>query len=125
MLHFIGKIRRELLANSKAIRYLKYVVGEIILVVIGILIAIQADNWNEDRKIANNNKRLFLEVNNELVENVERIDRVIDPYLFTDTLYYKMLNKEIEYGNDGQVMGLTNVIDFETDADGNRKMWKK
>lgn len=93
--------------------------------VIGILIAIQADNWNEDRKIANNNKRLFLEVNNELVENVERIDRVIDPYLFTDTLYYKMLNKEIEYGNDGQVMVLTNVIDFETDADGNRKMWKK
>ena len=49
MLHFFRKIRRELLANSQTIRYLKYGIGEIILVVIGILIAIQVDNWNEER----------------------------------------------------------------------------
>jgi hypothetical protein len=50
MLHFFRKIRRDLLANNKTIRYLKYGVGEIILVVIGILIALQIDTWNEQRK---------------------------------------------------------------------------
>ena len=54
MLHFFRKIRRDLLANSQTIRYLKYGIGEIVLVVIGILIALQIDNWNEQRK--NNQK---------------------------------------------------------------------
>ena len=52
MLHFFRKIRRELLADSKFFRYLKYGIGEIILVVIGILIAIQVDNWNNKRQEA-------------------------------------------------------------------------
>ena len=36
--------------QNKTSRYLKYAIGEIILVVIGILIALQINNWNEDRK---------------------------------------------------------------------------
>ena len=49
MLHFFRKIRRDLLDNDKFLRYLKYGIGEIILVVIGILIALQVNNWNEER----------------------------------------------------------------------------
>jgi len=48
MLHFFRKIRHDLIANSKSYKYLKYAVGEIILVVLGILIAIQINNWNEE-----------------------------------------------------------------------------
>ena len=39
-----------MLTEGKAGRYLKYAIGEIILVVIGILIALQINNWNEQRK---------------------------------------------------------------------------
>lgn len=50
MLHFFRKIRRDLIDNSQTFRYLKYAIGEIILVVLGILIAIQINNWNEKRE---------------------------------------------------------------------------
>ena len=49
MLHFFRRIRRDLLANSQFFKYLKYAVGEIVLVVLGILIALQINNWNEWR----------------------------------------------------------------------------
>lgn len=44
------KIRRTLLAQSRVSRYLTYAIGEILLVVIGILIALQLNNWNEASK---------------------------------------------------------------------------
>ena len=50
MIKFFRKIRYKLLSEKKTSRYLKYAVGEIILVVIGILIALQINNWNENRK---------------------------------------------------------------------------
>ena len=50
MLRFFRTLRQRLLAENRVNRYLLYAVGEILLVVIGILIALQIDNWNEDRK---------------------------------------------------------------------------
>ncbi len=50
MIKFFRKIRQDLLAEGKIGKYLKYAVGEIVLVVIGILIALQINNWNENRK---------------------------------------------------------------------------
>lgn len=47
MLKFFRRIRRRLLATQKLRRYLLYAIGEILLVVIGILIALQVNNWNE------------------------------------------------------------------------------
>ncbi len=44
------KIRYELMGENKTGKYLKYAIGEIVLVVIGILIALQVNNWNENRK---------------------------------------------------------------------------
>ncbi len=51
MLSFFRKIRHNLLMENKFGKYLKYAVGEIVLVVIGILIALQINNWNESRKL--------------------------------------------------------------------------
>ena len=50
MLRFFRKIRFELMEKNKTGKYLKYAIGEIVLVVIGILIALQVNNWNEQRK---------------------------------------------------------------------------
>ncbi len=53
MINFFRQIRQNLLNEGKTSRYLKYAIGEIILVVIGILIALQINNWNEQRKKSN------------------------------------------------------------------------
>lgn len=51
MLRFFSKMRYKLAVENRTAKYLRYAVGEILLVVIGILIALQINNWNEERKI--------------------------------------------------------------------------
>jgi hypothetical protein len=48
---FFRSIRRNSLIKLKNVQYLKYATGEIILVVIGILIALQVNNWDVNRKL--------------------------------------------------------------------------
>jgi hypothetical protein len=50
MIKLFRKIRQDLLNEGKTSKYFKYAIGEIILVVIGILIALSINNWNENRK---------------------------------------------------------------------------
>ncbi|SEK37611.1 hypothetical protein SAMN04488008_101365 [Maribacter orientalis] len=50
MIKFFRKIRQNLLSEGKTRKYLKYATGEIVLVVIGILIALQINNWNLNRQ---------------------------------------------------------------------------
>ena len=50
MIKFFRHIRQSMINQNKTKKYLLYAIGEIILVVIGILIAIQINKWNENRK---------------------------------------------------------------------------
>jgi len=71
MLHFFRGIRRKLAGENKFIQYSRYAIGEILLVVIGILIALQVNNWNETRKDIKLEKRflqdLLSDVENDIV----------------------------------------------------------
>ena len=49
MIKLFRKIRQGLLTENKFGKYVLYAIGEIVLVVIGILIALQVNNWNENR----------------------------------------------------------------------------
>jgi hypothetical protein len=51
MIKFFRKIRQNLLSEGKPGKYMKYAIGEIVLVVIGILIALSINNWNEKNKL--------------------------------------------------------------------------
>ncbi|MBK9256087.1 MAG: hypothetical protein IPM42_11405 [Saprospiraceae bacterium] len=68
MIKFFRNIRQKLLAEGKITNYLKYGIGEIILVVIGIMIAIQANNWNVERVAQ---KELAFSLN-KLIVNLEQ-----------------------------------------------------
>ncbi|RNC92086.1 MAG: hypothetical protein ED555_02970 [Allomuricauda sp.] len=59
MIKFFRHIRQKLLSENQFSKYLLYAIGEIILVVIGILIALQINNWNENRKEAESQQKLF------------------------------------------------------------------
>jgi len=74
MLTFLRKIRRSLLESGSARKYLLYTIGEIALVVIGILIALQINNWNEWRKDRKKEKEILTELAVTLANNIERID---------------------------------------------------
>jgi bacteriorhodopsin len=50
MIKFFGEIRKNLLLNNKVSKYLLYAIGEIALVMITILLALQVNNQNEERK---------------------------------------------------------------------------
>ena len=62
MIKFFRHIRRRLLSESKFNNYLLYGLGEIILVVIGILIALQINNWNERKKEKTKEAELLTQV---------------------------------------------------------------
>lgn len=78
MIKIFNKIRQQLLSENQFGRYLLYAIGEIVLVVIGILIALSINNWNTYRKDRIKEKELLegivinLELNKKLI--LERID---------------------------------------------------
>src|SRR5210317_1410452 len=78
MLRFFRQIRQRLLTENRFSKYLLYAVGEILLVVFGILIALQIDNWNENvnRKTAEQKalKNLQLDFEYNLAELKDGIE---------------------------------------------------
>lgn len=92
MIKFFRKIRQNLLMENKIGKYFKYAIGEIILVVMGILIALQINNWNEDRK---NNQSVKTSIK-ALLEDLKR-----------DTIQlnfdFDMINEDLERLNSFRV----------------------
>jgi len=74
MIKFFRKIRQNMIKENKVNKYMLYAIGEIILVVIGILIAIQINNWNEKRKIKIKEIKSLVELKNDLIQNINDIN---------------------------------------------------
>ncbi|NBB76574.1 MAG: hypothetical protein GVY02_04270 [Bacteroidetes bacterium] len=66
MLKFFRAIRKKLIEKDNVRKYLLYAIGEILLVVIGILIALQVNTWNENRKIANEEQAILIRLVDDL-----------------------------------------------------------
>ncbi len=77
MIKFFRKIRKNLLSEGKTGKYLKYAIGEIILVVIGILIALSINNWNENRKETNYEQKILKELKSDFSYNKSELNRNI------------------------------------------------
>ncbi|MCB0647848.1 MAG: hypothetical protein KDC49_14365 [Saprospiraceae bacterium] len=75
MMKFFRNIRQALLAEGKTSRYLKYAVGEIILVVIGILIALQVNNWNTEKNEQKTIRSLLEAIKQDLKTDIEQTNR--------------------------------------------------
>lgn len=78
MIKLFRNIRRNLVMENKTTKYFKYAIGEIVLVVIGILIALQINNWNEDRKDQLRLKNHYIELLNELNNDRDRLEEIIE-----------------------------------------------
>ena len=77
MLTFFRHIRKSMLSENKFSKYLLYAVGEILLVMIGILLALQVNNWNEDNQLEKVRQNYYTQLLEDLnAETVNLHDRI-------------------------------------------------
>lgn len=82
MITFLRKIRQNLLVDNRFSKYLLYAIGEIVLVVIGILIALQINNWNEQR-IESKAIAVYLQnLKDNLEEDIAHFDMRIEDHVY-------------------------------------------
>jgi len=87
----LRKIREQLLAGSETSKFLLYVSGEIILVMIGILLAMQVNNWNEDRKARLEEKAFLKALRKEMADNLAQLNKTISYNERSRNAAYKLL----------------------------------
>ncbi|MGK0413284.1 MAG: hypothetical protein ACJA1B_001487 [Polaribacter sp.] len=92
MIKFFRKIRYNLMQTGKTSKYFKYATGEIVLVVIGILIALQINNWNENRKIKNETYNLSKRLLDEINKNIKSLEKSAVELKNIDTATLKTLD---------------------------------
>lgn len=95
MLSFFRRIRKGLYGSGQARKYFIYAIGEIALVVVGILIALQINNWNEQRKLKQLGRELLYKTQSDLIESKQELENDIESNLQTIE-WYKMIIDYIE-----------------------------
>ncbi len=75
MIKFFKHIRQRLLTENKFSKYLIYAIGEIVLVVIGILIALSINNWNEKNKNVKKENKYLSNLNMEIINDSLTLER--------------------------------------------------
>ena len=93
MINFFRKIRKKLADDNKPLKYFRYAIGEIVLVVIGILIALSINNWNEDRKKHRLEQTYYCKLLEDLGQDIIQITEQIE-------------NNELRIKNSNQLIGL-------------------
>jgi len=92
MAKLFNNIRKTLISEkpskSRSANYIKYAIGEIVLVVIGILIALSINNWNENNKSLRQVNSLLETIKLNLVDDIIQADSLI-----------AISNKNIEFAN--------------------------
>ncbi|WP_412561474.1 DUF6090 family protein [Winogradskyella sp. MIT101101] len=78
MIKFFRHIRQSMINQNRTKKYLLYAIGEIILVVIGILIALQINNWNENQKLRNQEITYLHNLKGDLKTQISMLDVYID-----------------------------------------------
>ena len=120
MLKFFRKIRQQTLSKNKTSKYFKYAIGEVILVVIGILIALQINNWNENRKASNEETKTLIALQSDFKVSKTRIEetisiqkRVLDYSKTLIDIHERQDEKEFEYF-DTHLDSLDKLISYGT-----------
>lgn len=93
MIKFFRHIRKKLITQNRMRKYFFYAIGEIVLVVIGILIALQINNWNEHRKTNNQLKNAIQSVYNDIVSDSLIIHNVLPEVNLRERIIKSLLRR--------------------------------
>ena len=94
MIKFFRTIRKDLMEKNKTGKYFKYAIGEIILVVIGILIALQINNWNERKNDKNQLEHIYSIIAVDIKTDLVNITEVMKFYEELESLLMDIITTE-------------------------------
>ncbi|WP_343487115.1 DUF6090 family protein [Allomuricauda sp. d1] len=117
MIKFFRKIRQKLLSENKFSKYLLYAIGEILLVMIGILLALQVNNWNENRKTQKQEQVLLNQLKNEFQDNIKQLNNKIQvrEYIINSAKYlFNAIDGQPTKNNDSLVFHLHRTLYIPT-----------
>ena len=77
MIKFFRNIRQKLFSEGKWSKYFLYALGEVVLIVFGILLALQINNWNENRNLRTKEKEALLEIVSDFETNISELQRLL------------------------------------------------
>ena len=126
MIKFFRKIRYDLMEKNKTGKYLKYAIGEIILVVIGILIALQINTWNETKKNRAYELTMLQEVKYALEVDSKVLEDIL-PYIQATMGSIKKLSvikNDPTQSTDSLNIHLQIVLNFGTNLSLNKSPYK-
>jgi len=107
MIKFFRKIRFDLIEKNKTGKYLKYAIGEIILVVIGILIALSINNWNETKK---QEQRAIIYAN-KIINDIETDLKNVDSLVVIGQRNIKEIENYFNYFENQDPVNISALID--------------
>ena len=123
MLRFFSTIRNRVLRDRKVGRYLLYAIGEILLVVIGILIALQVDTWNKERLEREEAIRFYKNTRQQLVEDRGNIEgQILYNNQFRESFEYaiELIGQDAREHRDSLVISAGKLMDYsDFDRTGN------
>ena len=92
MIKLFRNIRRQLLEKESIRKYILYAIGEIFLVVVGILIALSINNWNNNKILRRTELKVYENIKNQINEDRLLLNGVID----YNTTYYEQYNFAVQ-----------------------------
>ena len=103
MIPFFKKLRKRFADDNKPMKYTRYAIGEIILVVIGILIALQVNNWNENRNKQNELNGIYNQIVFDLDNDIAELTENLNAYESIEPVFDKVFsdNRAVELLDDG------------------------
>lgn len=111
MIKFFRKIRQNLIMENKTGKYFKYAIGEIILVVIGILIALQINNWNEQKRKNTLEGEYYCRLLEDAEQDLEQINQFVelskDRLRASNQALRLLKNKEVKKVDIGKQLALS------------------
>ena len=108
MIKFFRRIRQRLVVENKFSKYFLYAIGEIILVVIGILIALQINNWNEVQIGEMKATSILEAIRSDMVKDLDRIED-LKPFWGEEILFFKKVFPSYKYPID-----IPNIVHLDT-----------
>lgn len=107
MIKFFRHIRKSILSEGKTSKYFKYAIGEILLVVIGILIALQINTWNNNRLEAKKEQTILKNLRSDFNTNIIEFNRIYN----SSTTSYKASLRLLDIIRDDSMI---NPIEIES-----------
>ena len=121
MFHFFSKLRRKFAFEGQLMQYARYAIGEIVLIVIGIMVALQINNWNEYKQ----ERQMECQYLSNLLTDIERQSAEIDDQMDAEKVVVDHGERLIEAFNKNQGFVIDSAFSFDLSILNNRKTFQK